>query len=34
MAGNGGWGGWIGFIGLLVVVNLLSYVFGWGFRLW
>jgi len=32
MAGKG-FGGWIGFIGLLVIVNVLSYVFGWGFRL-
>ena len=34
MAGRSGYGGWIGFIALLVVVNLLSYVFGLGFRLY
>jgi len=34
MAGKSSLGGWVGFIGLLVVVNVLSYVFGWGFRLY
>ncbi len=34
MAGKSGLGGWIGFIGILVVVNVLSYVFGWGFTLY
>ena len=34
MAGKSGLGGWVGFIGLLVVVNVLSYVFGLGFRLY
>ncbi len=34
MAGRGGIGGWIGFIGLLLVVNLLSYLFNWGFWLY
>ena len=34
MAGKRGAGGWIGFIVILVVVNVLSRYFGWGFTLW
>lgn len=34
MAGGRGLGGWVGFIVILIVVNLLSYFFNWGFQLW
>ena len=34
VAGKNGLGGWVGFIVIIVGVNLLSYLFGWGFTLW
>jgi hypothetical protein len=32
--GGNGWMGWVGFLVLLGVVNLCSYLFGWGFWLY
>lgn len=34
MARGGGAAGWLVFIGIIVLVNVLSYVFGWGFWLY
>jgi len=33
MAGKNGLGGWVGFIVIVGGINLLSYLFGWGFWL-